>query len=157
MRHGIAPDHHRVARALLFGLFNKTDARAGRGLAHLFGLVPDHREDAFRRSQRERGIDDVLEKSFSSSLVEHFGLTALHAGAESGSEDHDGNGLLHYYYYAFLRRLPSCASLITTAAVASGSWRIFSVWLERLPATTFSPSFMSASISFSTGRAACLA
>src|SRR5262245_27636643 len=95
MRYRITTDHHRVARALLCGLFNKTDARAGRGLAHLFGLVPDDREDAFRRSQRERGIDDVLEECFSSGLVEHFGLTALHAGAESGCEDHDGYGLLH--------------------------------------------------------------
>src|SRR6185369_17486900 len=105
---GITTDHHRVARALLFGLFNKTNARAGRGLAHLFSLVPDHGEDAFRWSQGERGIYDMLEKSFSSGFVQHFGLTALHTGAESGSEDHDGNGLLHYYYYAFLRRLPSC-------------------------------------------------
>ena len=157
MRHGIAADHDRVARALLFRLLDEADAGAGHGLAHLFGLVPHHGEDALRRREFERGIDDVLEQSLSSGLVQHLGLTALHAGAESGGEDHDGYGLVHYYYYAFLRRRPSWASFITTAAVASGSWRIFSVWLERLPATTFSPIFMRASISFSTGRAACLA
>ena len=80
----------------------------GRGLAHLFGLVAHHREDALGRGERERGIDHVLEQSLSSGLVQHLGLAALHAGAESGSEDHDGYGLVHYYYYALLaaRGLP---------------------------------------------------
>jgi hypothetical protein len=32
--------------------------------------------------------------------VQHLGLPALHAGAESGGENHDGYGLVHYYYYA---------------------------------------------------------
>ena len=82
----------------------------------------------------ERGIDDVLEQRLSAGAVQHFGVAALHAGAESGGEDHDGYGLVHYFYYAFLRRRPSCASLTTTAAVAAGSWRTLSVWLERLPA-----------------------
>ena len=104
-----------------------------------------------------RGIDHVLEQSLSAGRCSTLAWRDLHAGAESGGEDHDGYGRVHYYYYAFLRRRPSWASFITTAAVASGSCRTFSVWLERLPAITFSPIFMRASISFSTGRAACLA
>ena len=35
VRHGIAADHHRVARALLFGLLDKADAGAGRRIAAL--------------------------------------------------------------------------------------------------------------------------
>src|ERR1019366_5433199 len=157
VRQGIAADHKRVARAFLFGLLDEADAGAGHGLAHLFGLVSDHGEDALRRRKFESRVDDVPQKGLSAGAVQHLGLTALHAGAESGGQDHDGYGLFHYYYYAFLRRRPSCASFMTMAAVASGSWRILSMLLERLPVRTLSPIFMRVSISFSTGRAACLA
>ena len=95
VRHGIAADHDGVAGALLFGLLDEADAGGGHGLAHLIGLVPDHGEDSLRRGEFERGIDDVLEQSLSAGLVQHFGLAALHAGAESGGEDDDGYGLVH--------------------------------------------------------------
>src|ERR1019366_7382913 len=100
VRQGIAADHERVARALLFGLLDEADAGAGHGLAHLFGLVSDHGEDALRRRKIEGRVDDVLEKGLSAGAVQHLGLTALHAGAESGGQDHDGYGLFHYYHYA---------------------------------------------------------
>src|ERR1019366_8424039 len=87
-----------VAGALLFGLVDEADAGAGHRLADLAGLVPDHGENALRRGESERGIEDVLEKSLSAGLMQHLGLTALHAGAESGGEDHDGYGLVHHYY-----------------------------------------------------------
>src|SRR5207244_4791991 len=120
MRHRIAAHQHRVARPLLFGLLDETDAGAGDRLSDLFGLVAHHRKDSLGRGEFECRIDDVLEKCLSPGFMQYLSLAALHARAESGGEDHNGYGRVHYYYYAFLRRRPSWASFIPTSAVASG-------------------------------------
>src|SRR5690348_11155625 len=121
MRQRIAAHQHRVPCPLLFGLLDEANAGAGHRLPHLFGLVAHHREDSLGRSEFQRRIDDVLQKRLSSGFMQYLGLAALHARAESGSENHNRYGLVHYYYYACLRRRPSWASFITTAAVALGS------------------------------------
>ena len=123
MGHGFAADHHGMAGAFLLCLLDEADARRGHRLPDFFGLMAHDDEDAVRRGQLQSGIHDVLQQGFSAGLVEYLRMAALHAGAESGSENHDGNGLVHLFHYAFLRRRPSWASCTRAAAVTVEAWR----------------------------------
>jgi hypothetical protein len=85
-----------VARPLLFGLLYEADAGAGHRLPYLFGLVAHHGKNSLGRSEFQSRIDDMLEERLSSGFMQYLGLAALHARAESGSEDHNRYGLVHY-------------------------------------------------------------
>jgi hypothetical protein len=47
----------------------------------------------------------VADEGLTAGAVEDFGAAALHACAETGGENHDGNGSGHPFYYDRVGRL----------------------------------------------------
>src|SRR5687767_5474181 len=89
-----------------------------------------HHDDTIRGRERKRGVHDMLDQRQSAGLMEHFGLSGFHSGAETGRQDNYCQIRVHlvfvFVFEARWRRLrPSPARWIATSAMAAGSCRIF--------------------------------
>src|SRR4051812_12207899 len=84
-----------MSGTFLLRLPGETQSAAGKQALDSFGLMTRHNHGPIRRRDGRCSTYDVLDERKTSGLMQHFRLAGLHARTESGSEDHDGNGLVH--------------------------------------------------------------
>ena len=85
-------DAQGVAGALLLGLQFETNAVMRHFRPHALGLMPDDSHDSVRGGNPFGCLNHVLQQAGSAGAMQDLGLPRTHAGAQTCSQDHYGNG-----------------------------------------------------------------